>query len=100
MKRPAKTEPEHIRARWWREYVVQLTRKELADLTGVSESRIADIENGKTRGTGANVDRQTMQRYRMMCAAVSLGIKFDWQSCTMRPITKVEITVPIEIPAV
>lgn len=97
MVRPAISDPENIRSRWWRECVVQLTRKELADLVGVSESRIADIEAGKTRGTNAPIDAQTLQRYRLACAAVALGIEFDWLTCTMRPLAKVDITIPMVI---
>jgi transcriptional regulator with XRE-family HTH domain len=99
MPRPPSTAPEHVKALWWRKNIVNLSRAELAALVGVSESRIADIEAGATRGTGAKIDQDTMTRYRMACAAVSLGIKFDWTSCTMKPVTRAEIRIDMEIDA-
>jgi len=99
MAKPTADDPEHVRCRWWRDFVVQLSRKDLAELVGVSESRIMDIEAGKTRGTGAPIDAATMQRYRMACAAVALGVEFDWLECRMRPVAKTEIKVVMEVAA-
>jgi transcriptional regulator with XRE-family HTH domain len=97
MPRPPLTAPEHEKALWWRKVIVNMTRAELSALVGVSESRIADIENGKTRGSGAVIDQDTMTRYRMACAAVSLGVQFDWTSCTLKPVTRAEIRLDMEI---
>jgi transcriptional regulator with XRE-family HTH domain len=99
MNQPSLSDAEHVKARWWREIIIQMTRAELAQRIGVSESRILDIEAGKTRGTGKPVDEATMQRYRMACAALTLGIEFDWLTCTLRPVAKVQISVPVAIAA-
>ena len=85
MTQPAIDAPQHDKARWWREDVMDLSRKQLAALTGVSVSRIADMEAGKTRGNGKPIDPGTMRRYRMACAAVALGAEFDWLTLRLRP---------------
>lgn len=87
------TAPEHERALFWRKHVVKLTRDQLSELVGVSVSRIADIEAGKSRANGAPIDAATMTRYRMACAAVTLGVSFDWTSLKLRPNAPVEITM-------
>lgn len=97
MNRPPASTPEHVKARWWRENVVQMSRNELGAIVGVSASRILDIEAGSTRGSGAMIDRDTMTRYRMACAAVALGVEFDWTSCVLRPVAKTEIRIDMEI---
>ena len=88
---PPKDAPEHVRCRWWRENIARLSRPELADMIGVSASRIADIEAGQTRSTKAPIDDATMRRYRMACAAVTLGVDFDWLTISLIPDVPVEI---------
>jgi hypothetical protein len=88
---PSPDAPEHIRCKWWRENVVNLSRPRLAELTGFSISTIADIEAGHNRSTKAPVDAAVMQRYRMTCAAVTLGVEFDWLSLRLIPDAPVEI---------
>lgn len=88
---PAPDAPEHVRARWWRIHSVKMTRAEVAELTGVSASRIADIEAGENRSTKQPIDDATMKRYRMACAAVTLGADFDFVTLSVIP------TVPVEI---
>lgn len=90
---PPPDSPEHVRAKWWREHIAQLSQRELAALTGFSISRIVDIEAGVTRGSGEPIDSATMTRYRMVCAAVTLGARFDWLTLSLVPQTAVEIRV-------
>lgn len=88
---PGPDAPEHIRAQWWRENVVRMKRPELAELVGVSVSRIVDIEAGENRTTKQPIDEATMRRYRLACAAVTLGVEFNWTSISLIPDTPVEI---------
>lgn len=88
---PARDAPDHIRCKWWRENIMKLSRPKLAELTGFSQSTIADIEAGVNRTTKATIDPSVMQRYRLACAAVALGAQFDWLSLSVVP------TVPVEI---
>lgn len=88
---PAADAPEHVRARWWRENVVRLSRAALAEAIGYSPSIITDIERGANRGTGAPIDPAVMHRYRMACAALTVGASFDWTSCRLRPAVPVTI---------
>lgn len=88
---PAADAPEHVKARWWRESVANMSRSEVAELTGFSVSRIADMESGQNRSTHAPIDEATMRRYRMACAAVSLGVEFDWIDMKLIPDVPVEI---------
>jgi transcriptional regulator with XRE-family HTH domain len=88
---PRSSDPEHVRCKYWREEIVKMSRQEVADLTGMSVSRIADFEAGMNRATKTPIDEASMKRYRMACAAVTLGCRFDWLSC--RLITE----LPVEI---
>lgn len=88
---PAPDAPEHVRARWWRIHSVKMTRAEVAETTGVSVSRIADIEAGENRTTKTPIDDATMKRYRMACAAVTLGVEFDFVTMSLIPDVPVEI---------
>lgn len=75
---PARTAPAHLRARWWREHKMGLTRAELAARIGLTESEIANYEAGLRRQSGAAPD---YARYRLLCAAVDAGLDgFDWVS--------------------
>lgn len=88
---PATDAADHIRCKWWRENIMHMSRPKLAELTGFSASSIADIETGMNRSTKAPIDPAVMQRYRLACAAVALGVQFDWLSLSVIP------TVPVEI---
>jgi len=88
---PAKDAPDHIRCKWWRENIMHMSRSKLSELTGFSQSSIADIEAGVNRSTKAPIDEAVMQRYRLACAAVALNVQFDWLSLSIIP------TVPVEI---
>ncbi|ACL61007.1 helix-turn-helix domain-containing protein [Methylobacterium nodulans] len=78
---PYTTEGE--RARAWRE-ACGFSRRELAAQTGYAESSIAAIERGQWK-PGQPVDEATMQTYRLACAAVALGVTFDWLTVRLRP---------------
>lgn len=81
------------RAKAWREGV-GLSRRRLAELTGYGQSTIAAIERGQwARGT--DIDETTMQAYRLACAAVALGVRFEWGEIELRPLEAV-IRVPAE----
>ena len=93
-KRSLAKAPEHERARYWRENIVNLSRRELAERVGISESRITDYERGHDRGSGEPIDQGTMTRYRLACAAIMLGVEFDWLTLSLTPPGQVRITMP------
>ena len=93
-KRSLAKAPEHERARYWRENIVNLSRRELAERIGISESRITDYERGHDRGSGVPIDQGTMTRYRLACAAIMLGVEFDWLTLSLTPPGQVRITMP------
>ena len=96
-KRPPAKAPEHERARYWRENIVNLSRRELAERIGISASRITDYERGHDRGSGAPIDQGARTRYRLACAAVALGIEFDWLTLShLTPLGQVRLTMPGE----
>lgn len=88
---PPESAPEHVKAKYWREHIVRLSRPKLAEMIGMSVSTIADIEAGHNRSTKAVIDTAVMQRYRMCCAAVMAGIEFDWLSMSLIPDVPVQI---------
>ena len=61
--------PERERGRRWRE-AKGYSRAQLADLIGYSERMVRSVESGA---------EPLMQRYRLACAAVDAGLKFDWE---------------------
>lgn len=75
---------EGARARAWRE-ACGLSRRELAARTGYGESTIEQIERGYFK-PGKPVEESTMRTYRLACAAVALGLTFDWRTVRMRPV--------------
>lgn len=84
---------EGARAKAWRR-AHGLSRRRLAELTGYGESTINAIEAGAWSG-GRPIDPATMQTYRLACAAVALGVAFDWRDVALRPL-RAEIRVPLE----
>lgn len=74
---PARSAPEHEKARWWRESKMGLTRDALAPLLGLTVSAIADYETGKQRSTGQKISDKAWRRYRLACAALDTR-KGDW----------------------
>lgn len=88
---PPRDAPEHIRARYWREYIAKMSRPELAEAIGYSVSSIGDMEAGMNRITKKPVDAVTMKRYRLLCMTVGLTAEFDWDEMSMM------ITEPIEL---
>ncbi|PWB94680.1 helix-turn-helix domain-containing protein [Methylosinus sporium] len=68
------------RARLWRESL-KLSRRELAEITGYSESAIQDFEAGFQRGRDerAPIGEREMLRYRLACAAIDAGLNFRWE---------------------
>jgi len=83
-------------ARHWREKIMKLSRRELAELTGFSASRISDIEQGSNRASGAETDEANMLRYRLACAAVTLGAQFNWTEISLKTTVPIEIKLNIE----
>jgi hypothetical protein len=79
---PGPDAPENLRAHWWRESVMELSRPALAEKIGRSVAYIEDMERGAQRITGAPITDYTA--YRMACAAVAAGLEFDWQTCRVR----------------
>lgn len=70
----ASNEPEWTRCRRWRVEKMELTREQLATLTGFSASMIKDYERPDRA-----IDERARKRYRMACAAVEFGIEMDWE---------------------
>lgn len=69
---------EHFRAEVWRKDIMKLSRPALAALTGYSVAHIQNFEKGKNTGTKTEIGEREMHRYKMVCAAVAAGLKFDW----------------------
>lgn len=95
---PADDAPEHVKARYWREHVVKLSRPELSRLIGWSVTRITHIEEGGHRSTGVATSDANMTRYRMSCATVMLGATFDWREVTIAPPVPVSLTIRAQEP--
>lgn len=81
-------EPEYLLCRRWREEVMELSRSQLAALTGYSADAIKDYERPDKK-----IDEKARKRYRLSVAAVTLGIEFDWLEASFRPIVPIEIKV-------
>jgi hypothetical protein len=93
MDKPPADAPEHLKCRYWREEIMTWTRAQASEATGFSVSTISDMELGFNRSTKANIDPAAMKRYRMACAAASLGVDFDWYTTRLIPEHPVEIRV-------
>jgi hypothetical protein len=78
---PAADAPEHVRAHWWRVHVAKLARPALADQLGKSAAYIQRMEGGEINGRPIEAAEYAM--YRLACAAISAGVKFDWISTTL-----------------
>lgn len=74
---PSADAPEGVRAHWWRENVLRMSRPQLADKIGRSVSYIESLELG-TRPP------EDFTAYRLLCAAVWAGLEFDWRHCRAR----------------
>ena len=70
-KRSLAKAPEHERARYWRENIVNLSRRELAERIGISASRITDYERGHDRGSGEPIDQGTMSISGWLCPSTT-----------------------------
>jgi len=81
-KRPRADSPEHVKAMWWRIYVLKVTREKLAELVGYSADAIKAYERG-TNAEGEAIGEGAWRRYRNACAAVAVGVKFDWLNATV-----------------
>ena len=82
---------EGARAKAWRR-AQRMSRRELAERTGYGLSTVNAIERGAW-ASGKAVDESTMRTYRLACAAVALGVAFDWQTLELHPL-RVVIRVP------
>ncbi len=74
---PSPYDPENVKARWWRE-ARGLTRNDLAQLTGFSESSIRNFEAGYQNTPDRPITDEAWQRYRQACASVAVGVSFSW----------------------
>ena len=81
-------EPEHVLCKRWREEVMELSRPQLAALTGYSAAAIKDFERADKI-----VDAMARKRYRLACAAAVMGIQFDWVETVLEISRPVEITI-------
>jgi len=68
-------------AAWWRRTVVQLTPRELAELTGYATRAIYLFEKGVTN-SGRPHGKNAWMRYKMACAGVDARMRgrrtFSW----------------------
>ncbi|TBY41625.1 XRE family transcriptional regulator [Rhizobium leguminosarum bv. viciae] len=80
-------EPEHVLCKRWRVEKMELTREQLSTLTGFSASMIKDYER-----PNRVIDENARKRYRLACAAVELGIDFDWEGASLLITQPVHIT--------
>lgn len=83
--------PEAKAARHWRKERMRLTLAQLSALSGYSVSAIHDFERGTYRGSNDPIPDEAFKRYRLACAAVAAGARFDWKS------VRVNITETFEI---
>lgn len=84
-------EPE--RARYWRETIMGWSRRQLAPRIGLSVDAIRRYEEG-----GIADDRLWL-RYRLACAAVTMGVSFDWTTATVMSFGGVTVALrPAETP--
>lgn len=67
---PAADAPEGLRAAWWREHRMGLSRPELAERLRISPQTVTSYE-------GLDV---VPQIYKLACAAIENDIAFDWTS--------------------
>lgn len=67
-----KNAPEGLRAAWWRERVLKMSRPELAKQLGMTPLAIFNIETSQTA--------KVRDTYRLALAALSIGIMFDWKN--------------------
>lgn len=74
--RPAPDAPEHVRAHWWRVHIAKLARPALAERLGKSPAYVQRMEAGEINGRPIEAAEYAM--YRLACAAISAGVKFDW----------------------
>jgi transcriptional regulator with XRE-family HTH domain len=68
---PPRSSPEGLRARWWREHVMGMSRPQLAEALGIDDQRIYRYESA----------RVVPPLYRLACAAYVMrpdSIGFDW----------------------
>jgi hypothetical protein len=91
MERPDDDAPEHEKCKWWRTEVVSLSREQLAPLIGFSAAAIKDFER-----TNKAVDPMARKRYMMACAALSIGVNFNWLETSLLISRPVEITMKME----
>ncbi|MBX5001875.1 helix-turn-helix transcriptional regulator [Rhizobium lentis] len=89
--KPDKSEPEHVRARYWREHVVKMSRPALAEAIGYSVSTIGDMEAGMNRITKKPIDAVAMKRYKLLCMTVGLDAEFDWDGLEMLIVEPVQL---------
>jgi hypothetical protein len=74
---------EGARAAWWRQRIMRLEIKELAELTGYSVTAIRCFESNANTA-GELFGEKAWQRYRMACAGVlfssglSASKRFEW----------------------
>ncbi len=80
-------EPEYVQCRRWREEVLELSRAQLAALTGFSADVIKDYERGDKK-----IDEKARKRYRLAVAAVTFGLEFDWDEVRFRPVVPITIS--------
>jgi len=91
MEKPDPDAPEHVKCRWWREEVMELTREQLAPLIGFSAAAIKDFER-----PGKEIDPAARKRYSMACAAAAIGVQFDWLNTSFAINQPVTITMKME----
>ncbi len=91
MERPSPDAPEHEKCKWWRMEVVSLSREQLSPLIGFSAAAIKDFERANKA-----VDPMARKRYMMACAALSIGVEFNWLETSLLISRPVEITMKME----
>lgn len=85
-KLPNPKAPEGVKAAWWREHVMRLSRPALAERFGITSATVANYEAAETVPT----------MYRLACGALSAGVGFDWLDTTIEPNGRVQVSVTRE----
>lgn len=71
-RQPSMGSPEGVRAAFWRENVLRLSRPALGSLVGITNQTVAKFEGMAVVPVW----------YRLACAALTSGVAFDWEKAT------------------
>lgn len=77
---PADNANEGTKAQWFREWILNMSQRDVHELTGFSIDHIRNLENGFNPSTEKAPSKVSYLQYRLACAALAADIKFDWRT--------------------